>query len=338
MTALKAGDVDRFLDGTSRASPLVLIYGPDEGLVRTRVKRLITALLGVNLDPLSLVDLDADTVNADPLRLLDEANSISMFGDKRVIHVRQAGKLTKSAWQALLDFPPQDTCVIFQADELTKTSTLRSAIESSSTAIAIACYPPNVADIRTLIDLKCRQSGLSITPVARAYLTDLLGADFALSESEIEKLLLYCHGKLMIDVADIDAVITDSSDNNGSEPIDRAFEGKLEDIEIVALRSFREGVSASGLLVLALNHAFSLRRLAIARQSGNFDAAFRNERVFFRRQERIKQQAERWTAPMLAKALETLGTAQEQTRRNNSLEETITIRALWALALASRRR
>jgi DNA polymerase-3 subunit delta len=338
MAALRPGDIQRFIASGCKTTPLILVHGPDEGSVRSRVRALITTLLGPAADSMSLLDFDAETLNADAGRLLDEANAISMFGGKRVIVVNHANKLQKSIWQPLLDVPPIDSTVLFQADDLSKSAPLRVAMEQSSNGAAIACYPPSRQDLQELIDSRAKAAGLSITPVARAYLADLLGADFALSEMEIEKLVLYCQGRIAIDVSDIDAMITDSSDQAGSEPIDRAFDGKLEEIEAVALRSFREGINASGLLALALNHAMLLRRLAISKASGSLDAAMRNERIFFRRQDRVRNQAANWDIPMLTKAIDTLATAQEQTRKTPALDETVAVRALWSIALASRRR
>lgn len=338
MTTIRPGDITRFAASGCKTTPLILVHGPDEGAVRTRVRAIAATLLGPDADSLSLLDLEAETINADPGRLLDEANAIAMFGGKRVILVSHAGKLQKAAWQPLLEVPPLDSTIIFQADDLAKTAPLRVALEQSGHAAAIACYPPSRQDLQELIDSQARAAGLSITPVARAYLADLLGADFALSEMEIEKLILYCRGQIAIDVADIDAMIMDSSDQAGSEPIDRAFEGKLEDIEAVALRSFREGINASGLVALALNHAILLKRLALSKQNSSLDTAMRNERIFFRRQDRIRNQASRWDLPMLVKAIDTLATAQEQTRKTPALEETVAVRALWSIALASRRR
>lgn len=338
MATLRPGDIQHFVTSGCKSTPLILVHGPDEGAVRSRVRAMVATLLGPDADSMSHLDFEADTLNADPARLLDEANAISMFGGKRVIVVNQAGKLQKGVWQPLLEVPPIDSTIVFQADDLSKSSPIRVAHEQSASAAAMACYPPSRQDLQELIDARAKAAGLSITPVARAYLADLLGVDFALSEMEIEKLVLYCQGRIAIDVADIDAMITDSSDQAGSEPIDRAFDGKLEEIEAVALRSFREGINASGLLALALNHAMLLRRLAISKASGSLDTAIRNERIFFRRQDRVRNQAARWDIPMITKAIDTLAAAQEQTRKTPALEETVTVRALWSIALASRRR
>jgi DNA polymerase III subunit delta len=338
MASIRPSDIQGFIAAGCHKVPLILVHGPDEGAVRSRVRAISKTLLGLEADALDKLDLDADALNGDPARLLDEANTINMFGGRRVILVGQAGKLNKSTWQGLLDVPPLDSTVIFQADDLAKGSALRLACEQSPHAASLACYAPSRQDLQEVIEIHAREAGLSITPVARAYLVDLLGADFALSEMEIDKLLLYCQGQIAIDVADIDAVITDSSDQAGSEPIDRAFEGKLEEIEAVTLRSFREGINPAGLLALALNHAMMLRRLAISRNSGSLDSALKGERIFFRRQDRIRMQAQNWDLIMLTRAIDLLATAQDHTRRTAALEETITTRALWSIALASRRR
>jgi DNA polymerase-3 subunit delta len=337
MTAIRPADIQRFIAGGAKGVAVVLVYGPDEGLVRTRVRALVGAALGAGHDPLSLVELDAAAINDDPPRLLDEANAISMFGGRRAIIVRDAGKLQKAAWQPLLEVPPLDSIVVLQADDLGKSAPLRVACEANSGAAALPCYAPSDRDIAELIEAKCRAAGITIAAPARAALLDLLGADHALSESEIDKLILYARGKLAIEVADVEAVVADASGGAGSEPLDLAFEGKLEAVELAAMRAMREGVNASGLLAMALNHAMLLRRLVGLRSAPNFEQAMKAERLFFRREDRVRRQVAAWDHRMLTRAIDTLATAQEQSRRTPALDEAVLVRALWSIALAARK-
>ena len=337
MSVIRAGDVRKFVASGCRDTSLILVFGPDEGSVRIRARDIRNTLLGPGADDLARTDFEAESINADPVRLLDEANAIGLFGDGRTITIANAGRLRKEAWQPLLDAPPLGATVLFLAEDLAKSSPLRVAFEKNPNAAALACYAPSHQDIMELIDTHMSKAGLSITPTARSYLAELLGSDLALAENEIDKLILYCQDRLGVDVGDIDALITDSSSLAGTDPIDLAFEGKLEEIAHVALRSFREGINPSGLILLAINHAMMLKRLVnVAHNS--LDAALRAEGVFFRRIDRVRVQAGRWDAPMLNRAIETLAGAQLQSRRTPALEETIIIRALWSLALASRRR
>lgn len=337
MSLIRAGDIRKFVASGCRETPLILIFGPDEGAVRIRARDICNVLLGPKADDLARVDFDAESINADPVRLLDEANAIGLFGDKRVIVVANAGRLRREAWLPLLEVPPLAATVLFLAEDLSKSSPLRTAFEKDAKAAAVACYAPSHQDILELIDVRIRAANLSITPTARSYLAELLGSDLALSENEIDKLTLYCQDRLVVDVADIDAMIVDSSGLAGTDPIDLAFEGKIEELEHVALRSFREGINPSGLILLALNHAMLLKKLVYSAQQ-SLDSTLRSEGIFFRRLDRVRMQIARWDGKSLDRAIEILAGAQFQSRKTPALEEIIVVRALWSLALASRRR
>ncbi len=315
----------------------MLIHGPDEGLARLRVRALADAILGSSDDPLSRVDLDAETLNADPARLADETQAISMFGDKRAIIVRQAGKLGKAIWQALLEAGNPASPVILHADELTKSHALRNACESNPLVGVIACYPLEARDLEQAAQARLRAAGLNLSPEAASHLVDLLGADQSLSLQEVDKLALYCHGQKDVEVADIDAILADASGSSASEPIDVAFEGDLPGIEPAMQRCLRDGTSAAAMLTLALNHVQTLNRLVRARSENMLDQAVKQERLFYKREARVRRQAQNWSPAGLGRALETLSTAQAQGRASASLEETIVARALWAVALAARR-
>jgi DNA polymerase-3 subunit delta len=337
MAVIRPAEIDRFIAKAGRGQKIILLFGPDEGAVRLRGHDFAGVFLGADADPMSKVEFEADALNDDPARLVDEAYAVSMFGERRAILVRQASKLSKPIWQALFDSPAPDSAVILMADDLKKTSPIRAAAESNAQVAAIACYLPSIAEISAAIESRCMAAGLTISPSAKATLAELLGADQALSESEVDKLILYCQGKSRIDTEDIEQVVSDSSAGTGSEPLDLAFEGQLHAIEMATARSFRDGLSPAGLISMGLNHIHMLRRLVSARQDGQFDGAVKQERLHFKREARIRRQAEIWSIPSLVRALDTLSQAQTQGRMISGLEETVAIRALWAVSLAARR-
>jgi len=337
MSVIRPGDVDRLIARGGGEFRILLIHGPDEGLARLRVRALAEAILGASSDLLNRVELEAETLNADPARLADETQAISMFGDKRVIIVRHAGKLSKAIWQALLEVGSPASSVILHADELAKSHALRNACESNPTVGVIACYPLEARDLEQAAQARLQADRLTLSPEAASHLVDLLGADQSLSMQEVDKLALYCLGQNRVEIADIDAVLADASASSASEPIDVAFEGDLPGIEPAMQRCLRDGTSASAILTLALGHVQTLHRLVRAKSENMLDQAVKQERLFFRREARIRRQAQTWSTSSLGRALETLSTAQAQARASASLEETIVARALWAVALAARR-
>ena len=83
MVALRGKDIDAFLARPDAGRPIILLYGPDAGLVRERAEALIASAVDDPNDPFSLVRLDGDELSAEPSRLVDEAMTIPMFGGRR---------------------------------------------------------------------------------------------------------------------------------------------------------------------------------------------------------------------------------------------------------------
>ena len=92
MTALKAAQVDAFVAKPNPAQPVVLVYGADAGLVRERAEALVRASVDDLNDPFSLVRLEGDQVASEPSRLVEEANTIPLFGGKRAVWVKAGAR------------------------------------------------------------------------------------------------------------------------------------------------------------------------------------------------------------------------------------------------------
>src|SRR4051812_18466709 len=162
MVALKGRDVDAFLARPDAGRPIILLYGPDAGLVRERADALLASAVDDPSDPFSLVKLDGDELSAEPSRLVDEALTIPLFGGRRAIRVRAGSRSFASGIDALAESPLKDCRVVIEAGELRPESPLRKACERAKTAVAIGCYPDTERDLARLIDDELRVSNLRI--------------------------------------------------------------------------------------------------------------------------------------------------------------------------------
>src|SRR3979409_2156003 len=88
MVALRGRDIDAFLSKPDPGRPIILLYGPDAGLVRERADALVASGVDDGSDPFSLVRLDGDELAAEPSRLVEEAMTIPMLGGRRALRVR----------------------------------------------------------------------------------------------------------------------------------------------------------------------------------------------------------------------------------------------------------
>lgn len=191
MTALKAADVDAFVARPDTARPVVLIYGPDSGLVSERARTIVRASVDNPDDPFSLVRIEGDDLSGNPLRLVEEANTIPLFGGRRAIWVKPTSRNIASAVESLLAATSPDCRVVIEAGDLKKSSPIRTLCERAKNAVALPCYADSERDLARLVDDEMKQAGLTIAPDARAALVPFLGGDRAASRNEIRKLALY---------------------------------------------------------------------------------------------------------------------------------------------------
>jgi DNA polymerase-3 subunit delta len=336
VTALRSNDIDRFLSRPDPKKPVILIYGPDSGLASERAGVIVRAVLGEKADPLSLVTLEGDAVAADPGLLIDEAQSIGLFGSgKRAIRVRAGSKNFASAVETLLENPPQTTVVI-EAGELRPTSPLRALCEKSPAAAAIPCYVDTERDIARLIS----DSKLSFEPGAREELAALLGGDRLASRAEIEKLALYVKGD-RVAVADVRAAIADASAQELDEIVDAAAAGDTESALASLGKAHAAGTLPAAILNAAIRHVAHLHRLSLAVEKGESPSnvvEYTKPKVFFRRKPLFERALNRYDSEALSRELVSLSDTALEARKNPALAESLTERAILRLARGGKQR
>ena len=227
MVALKATEVDAFVARPDPARPIVLVFGPDAGLVRERAEALVHASVDDPRDPFALVRLEGDALAAEPSRLVEEANTVPLFGGRRAVWVKAGGRNFAAAVEAVLATPPQR---LPHRDRGRRSAPQRAAARGLREGANAPPRSPAIADgerdLVRLIDDEMREAGLTIAPDARAALVSLIGGDRQASRSEIRKLALYAHGKDRVELDDVLAVVADASALALDAVVDAAFAGR----------------------------------------------------------------------------------------------------------------
>jgi DNA polymerase III subunit delta len=343
MTEKKAHEVDGWLGRPDPRMAIVLIYGPDRGLVAERA-RLFVSKSGISADdPFSLVRIDASDIERDPGRLIDEAGTVSMFSARRLIWVRDAGthKGFADAVKALASSPLADATVLIEAGELKKGAALRTAVESAPLAVALPCYSDDGKSIDVVIDDAMQKAGVSLGLEARQALKRNLGGDRLASRSEIEKLILYAQGSTTIGVDDVLAATGDASSTTADAVIDAAILGRIGELDAAFSRFVSSGNQLFPLLNAALRQFHSLDGLRAAMDNTGRSAAAvvasARPPVFYARKATVEAALVRWPRPTIAQALDRLQAAVLKSRQRAELAEPIVRQALLGLAVESMR-
>jgi len=338
MVALKAAQVDAFL--AKPAQPVVLVFGPDSGLVRERAEALIRASVDDVNDPFSLARLEGDALASEPTRLVEEATTIPLFGGRRAVWVKAGGRNFAPAVEALLAAASPDCRVVIEAGDLRRNAPLRVLIERARNAAALPCYEDDEKALDRLIDAEMREASLSIAPDAREALLPLLGGDRLASRSEIRKLALYARGKERVELDDVMAVAADASSLALDALVDAAFAGKTADVEFQFAKARTAGIAPGTILTAAQRSVAMLHKARLAVERGqSVGGAVEELRMHFSRKPLIEAALRAWTAPRLARAMTQLADAALEARRQHAradVSEPIAHRALLSLAVQAR--
>ncbi|MGH6912697.1 MAG: DNA polymerase III subunit delta, partial [Geminicoccales bacterium] len=269
---ITGAQVERFLHAPDPRASTVLVYGPDEGLVRERVDRLIRGVLDDPKDPFRLSELSIDQVRGDPARLPDEARALCLVGGRRVVRLRQASDQASAACRTLLALGAIPALVVIDAGDLGGGSSLRRLIEGAPNGAAVACYRDEGRGLESVIERLLAERRIDAEPEAKDYLTQHLGADRGITRSELDKLALYLD---VFDAVprratfeDVALVVGDSAALDLDDLVHAAALGRAHALERCLERLLGEGEHPVRLVRSLANHLMRLYRLALRVEGG----------------------------------------------------------------------
>jgi DNA polymerase III subunit delta len=322
MVAYKSSAVASFVKSPKSECRAVLVYGPDAGLVAERASALARVFARRREGQTEIVRLDDRDLAEDPARLEVELRTVPMFAAQSVVRITAGAKLDVPSLKALLatEF---DNPLIVEAANLRPDSGLRKLFEGHKSAAALPCYGDESA-LSGLIDTELAAAGLSIDREARDYLMTRLGADQALSRSEVVKLALYAQGGRSVSHEDIEAIVGDAAETalenfvyatSGGDP-----KAALSELQRLAAAGTDRAAAISALG----RHFTQLHRVASAVASGQrTEDALRSLRPPprpKRREDAFLAHCRKWGAGRLARALPLIQEAVRRTRRSPELE------------------
>jgi DNA polymerase-3 subunit delta len=290
-----------------------------------------------------MLKLDVSDLQGDPGRLLDEVNSMGLFGGSKLVWLRGAAneKPLLDAMQVLADGPAPVNILIVEAGDLKKGSGLRKIAEPSRSIAVIPCYADDIKALNSLIDSELGSEGLRISPNARQRLLELLGGDRVASRNEIRKLALYCRGRGMVEEAQIDEIIGDASAVSADEAVDAILGGDLPALH----RAIQKIVSSKTPVFLVLQSCLKQFQLLDLMKAEMEEKKLQTAQVMmtlgrhihFKRKPIIEKALRTWSSPALARETERLQAAILMSRQRQSLEPNIAFHTLMATAIQSSR-
>lgn len=284
--------------------------GPDESGASDAAAK-IAGMLG----EAEKVDLSGAELKRDPVRLADEARSVSLFGDRRIIHVRATGDDAHDAVETLLQSPVDGWPVLIVASSATDKSRIAKLLESRADALVGMFHPPDLKSVASAIRSSADAMGVRMTDELSERVARATALDTRMARSELEKVALYLDASPQAPrtatAADLDEVCAVSEDDGMMPLVNAVLGGEVRRIPAELSRMREQGINPVGLVLALERRAGQLVQLAgRLGERGDVNAFMQQEsdarRVFFRDRADLTQQLKRWRGPRLVRLCERL--------------------------------
>lgn len=330
--------IDGFVKKPDPAARAILIYGPDEGMMRERSSIIGKSVVSDLNDPFNVTVMTGDALGADPARLNDEANAMSMMGGARLIRVEAAGDSLTPILKDYLKNPSPTNLVIIEGHDLGSKSSLRRLFETAPNAAAIPCYTASSGDVQTLIRQELQASGHAIDPDAISWLGQHLTGDRALARNEIEKLLIYMgqpQPGTRIRLEDVQACCG----QDGEHSLDDLIYATAGNQPEVAIRTFKQLIDeGTAIIVIQRSLQTHFRRLHFTRalmENGKSQIEAMNSlnpKIFFKWEDSFRSQVSRWPIGVLETTLNRLASLEADCKKTGAPDEILTAQAILSLS------
>jgi DNA polymerase-3 subunit delta len=192
--------------GRGEVAPVYLLYGEEDYLSGEALEAILPAALAggdrtFNLDVVAAGETDGREIVA-------RAASFPMVGDRRVVVVRDADRLSAHDCELLAAYtaePSPSSCLILVAVKPDMRKKPFSAIKKSGWALECKRLYEN--QIPAWIAAEVKKGGRQIEPEAAKLLAAYIGTSLREIRSELDKLCIYAGSRPEITAADVSALV-----------------------------------------------------------------------------------------------------------------------------------
>lgn len=234
--------------------------------------------------------------------LYEQAASMSLFADRRILEFRLKNATLSDKGQALLSYinnPPTDTLLLLSAPKLdTKTKWVKTIIESPISQL-IQVWPVEASQLPQWIRQRLGALGLTISTEALDLFSLRVEGNLLAASQEAEKLKLLMGQETSVGVEHIQAMVVDSARFDIFGLVDIALQGDATHSLRMLYGLKAEGAAETLILWTLAKEVRALMMLAQALSQGiSFQQACNQMRppIWPKRQPLFKQAVNRYTA------------------------------------------
>lgn len=200
---------------------MYLLYGT-EGYLKKQYKDKLKNALAAPDDNMNFTAFSGKNIN--PKELIDLAETLPFFAERRVILVEDSG-FFKGACEDLAEYLPQiapAACFLFVEEEVDKRSKMYKAVKKLGSVVEFSAQSEEL--LTRWIVSRLKKEGKNITGSVLQLFLSKTGTDMGNIDRELEKLVCYAIDRDVITAEDVEAVVTEQTTNKIFEMVNAIAE------------------------------------------------------------------------------------------------------------------
>ena len=293
-----------------------LVYGENQGLKNEIIQNLKKNLKG-NID-----NYDEAQILVDKELFYEKIFNQSLFEKEKIVIVNRCSEKIYDIIENILEKKISDTKIILNANLLEKKSKLRNLFEKNKELVIVPTYKDTSVGLLEIARKFFYNYKISISQEAINLLVSRCNGDRGHLKSELDKVLIYMHGKKNINLEEIYKLTNLSENFSINELVDNSLSKNYQKIsEIINESNYK---LEDGMIILRTFLQRAKRLLNIYEKQDNninFDSLINDYKppIFWKDKPVVKKQLENWSKSKIKDLIYNINKTETHLKTNSSI-------------------
>ena len=293
-----------------------LVYGENQGLKNEIIQNLKKNLKG-NID-----NYDEAQILVDKELFYEKIFNQSLFEKEKIVIVNRCSEKIYDIIENILEKKISDTKIILNANLLEKKSKLRNLFEKNKELVIVPTYKDTSVGLLEIARKFFYNYKISISQEAINLLVSRCNGDRGHLKSELDKVLIYMHGKKNINLEEIYKLTNLSENFSINELVDNSLSKNYQKIsEIINESNYK---LEDGMIILRTFLQRAKRLLNIYEKQDNninFDSLINDYKppIFWKDKPVVKKQLENWSKSKIKDLIYNINKTETYLKTNSSI-------------------